>query len=135
MFNDTHSKNIATSNLRHEEDGFLAIKQFDENGFILTNQSTYHSSISLFKHNVYEDLLPQKFEDISEHTIKTWLSFNPEIILLGTGITHLFLPQKLVSLCYEQHIGIETMKTDAACRTFRILAGEMRLALGLFITK
>ena len=50
----------------------------------------------------------------------------PELILFGSGERIRFpQPQWLQSL-YTRRIGVETMDTQAACRTFNFLAGEGR---------
>lgn len=50
----------------------------------------------------------------------------PEIILIGTGPTHIFLHPKIIAQLAAQGIGLETMTTAAACRTFTMLQSEGR---------
>jgi len=49
-----------------------------------------------------------------------------EIILLGCGSKQLFAPPALLGAFIAKGMGLETMDTAAACRTFNILAGEGR---------
>ncbi|MDO4248793.1 MAG: Mth938-like domain-containing protein [Neisseria sp.] len=50
----------------------------------------------------------------------------PEVILVGTGATHHFLHPKIAAGLAAQGIGLETMTTAAACRTFMVLQSEGR---------
>jgi uncharacterized protein len=50
----------------------------------------------------------------------------PELVLLGSGTRLRFVAPALLRPLIEQRIGVETMDTPAACRTFNILAGEGR---------
>ena len=47
-------------------------------------------------------------------------------MLLGSGTRLRFVAPALLRPLIEQRIGVETMDTPAACRTFNILAGEGR---------
>ena len=59
---------------------------------------------------------------------------NAEIILLGCGSKQLFAPPVLLGAFISKRMGLETMDTAAACRTFNILAGEgRRVAAILFL--
>jgi len=50
----------------------------------------------------------------------------PELVVFGSGLRLRFpRPQWLEGL-YAQRIGVETMDTQAACRTFNFLVGEGR---------
>ncbi|MBI2225497.1 MAG: hypothetical protein HYU44_11240, partial [Betaproteobacteria bacterium] len=54
------------------------------------------------------------------------LALKPEIVLLGTGAMLRF-PSPALSRCLtEAHVGLEVMDTNAACRTYNILAAEGR---------
>jgi uncharacterized protein len=50
----------------------------------------------------------------------------PEIVLIGTGSKQIFLPPELMMFFYSRNTGFEVMTTDAACRTFNVLASEGR---------
>ncbi|KPN70660.1 Mth938-like domain-containing protein [Neisseria sp. 83E34] len=50
----------------------------------------------------------------------------PEVILVGTGRKHSFLHPKITAKLAAKGIGLETMTTPAACRTFMILQSEGR---------
>jgi uncharacterized protein len=54
------------------------------------------------------------------------LALQPEVILLGTGARQQFPPAALLQAVLSRGVGLEVMATDAACRTFNVLASEYR---------
>ncbi len=85
---------------------------------------------------------PEYINDINESNLKQIRPLEPEIIILGTGENHLFLPANLICFDLKEKnqvsaflgvendknisLNIECMSTAAACRTFNILASENR---------
>ncbi|MEE9333164.1 MAG: MTH938/NDUFAF3 family protein [Granulosicoccaceae bacterium] len=49
-----------------------------------------------------------------------------EIIILGTGTTHIFPPMKLMAALHAKRMALEVMNTRAACRTYSVLVSEQR---------
>ncbi len=66
----------------------------------------------------FEDLTPAHFEQLAQ--LKT------ELVVFGSGSRLRFVAPALSRALIEQQIGMETMDTQAACRTYNILAGEGR---------
>lgn len=128
------SPNVGLSNLRKEDPGYLAIKRYGNNEFTLTNDETYQGAIVLYKDQIYTDLAPISFADLNKSFFRKWLSLKPEMVLIGTGDKHEFLNAEQQSYFYTKGIGIETMKTDSACRTYSIIAGEMRNVVVVLFT-
>jgi uncharacterized protein len=50
----------------------------------------------------------------------------PELVIFGSGKRLRFVRPALLQSLINRGIGVETMDTQAACRTFNILAGEGR---------
>ncbi|MGB3068910.1 MAG: Mth938-like domain-containing protein [Ottowia sp.] len=50
----------------------------------------------------------------------------PELVIFGSGERLRFPRPQWLRPLIEAHIGVETMDTPAACRTYNILAGEGR---------
>jgi len=61
------------------------------------------------------------------------VNFKPEILVLGTGVKQRFLQPRVLVAISNQRIGVETMDTPAACRTFNILVAEGRKVAGAFL--
>jgi uncharacterized protein len=72
------------------------------------------------------DWAPQRFEDLTPHDFEILAVSGVELVIFGSG-TRLRFPQAawLKSLM-AMGIGLETMDTPAACRTYNILASEGR---------
>lgn len=61
------------------------------------------------------------------------IDLDPEIILVGTGPDVLLPNVELMRSLAERSIGLETMTTPAACRTFNVLLNEhRRVVVALF---
>ena len=67
-----------------------------------------------------------RFEDLSEGHFTQLLQTRPELVIFGSGAKLRFPPPALLRALMAQRIGVETMDTLAACRTYNILAGEGR---------
>lgn len=61
---------------------------------------------------------PQHFEQI--------LALSPELVIFGSGERLRFPSPGALRPLYEARVGIETMDTAAACRTFNVLVTEGR---------
>lgn len=72
-----------------------------------------------------EELQASHFEAIA--------AFGPELVIFGSGQRHRFVSPALYRSLIERRIGIETMDTAAACRTFNVLVNEGRKVLGAFV--
>lgn len=71
--------------------------------------------------NQFEDLTATHFSMLASIT-----SEPPELVIFGSGSRLRFLRPALFSRLMDQRIGLETMDTAAACRTYNILASEGR---------
>ena len=68
----------------------------------------------------------QSFEHLGSQHFAQLADLDVELIIFGSGERLRFpKPEWLVDLM-QSHLGIETMDTQAACRTYNILAGEGR---------
>ena len=66
----------------------------------------------------YEALSAEHFALLAEH--------GPELVIFGSGARLRFPRPQWLRPLIERRIGFETMDTQAACRTYNILAGEGR---------
>jgi uncharacterized protein len=67
-----------------------------------------------------------RFEDLTEEHFTQLAATQPELVIFGSGTRLRFAPPVFMRALMQQRIGIETMDTLAACRTYNILAGEGR---------
>ena len=54
------------------------------------------------------------------------VAFKPELVLFGSGLRLRFPAPALLRPLIDAHIGVETMDTAAACRTYNVLLAEGR---------
>ncbi len=67
-----------------------------------------------------------RFEELTVAHFEQLARIQPELVIFGSGERLRFAPLKLLRPLIEAGIGVETMDTPAACRTYNILAGEGR---------
>lgn len=65
-------------------------------------------------------------ETIGLEALRPAIELAPEIILIGTGRDVLLPNIELMRSLAAEAIGVETMTTPAACRTFNVLLNEHR---------
>ena len=75
-----------------------------------------------------------RFEDLTDAHFEQLAQLQTELVIFGSGTRLRFPATVLTRALIERQIGIETMDTQAACRTYNILAGEGRhVAVALLI--
>lgn len=67
-----------------------------------------------------------RFEQLTAEHFALLAETKPELVIFGSGSRLRFPPPAFLGLLMAQRIGLETMDTLAACRTYNILAGEGR---------
>jgi uncharacterized protein len=72
-------------------------------------------------------------QDLSALHFERIVELQPEVVIYGSGVRLQFPPPALLRVLYERRIGIETMDTAAACRTYNVLASEGRRVLGALL--
>ena len=72
------------------------------------------------------DWKTDRVEDIDNHAIDQIVDMGCEIVLIGCGARQTFLSAEQMVAFYSKGLGVEIMTTDAACRTFNVLASEGR---------
>ena len=87
----------------------------------------------LTRDDVVRGWAPGGFDALGDGDYAALLAHTPEIVILGTGATQRFPHPRLLRALHEAHVGVETMATIAACRTFNILSGEGRRAIAALI--
>lgn len=68
--------------------------------------------------STFEELTPEHFALLAD--------FEAEVVIFGSGERNRFPPPAWLQPLMARRIGLETMDTQAACRTYNILAGEGR---------
>lgn len=75
----------------------------------------------------------ERYEDLTADHFAALIATQPELVIFGSG-NRLRFPKPVFLRALMQHrIGIETMDTLAACRTYNILAGEGRQVIAALL--
>lgn len=94
--------------------------------WITVNGERHTGSILLSAHLGPRAWNCQSFEDLGPAHFAQLLDFRPEMVLFGSGSRLRFPQPHWLQSLYAQRIGVETMDTQAACRTFNFLVAEGR---------
>lgn len=93
---------------------------------IRIGDTVYSKSIAITPDDVMEDWPAKPIAELSVDDFETLLEGAPAMLVLGTGRQNIFAPRELVFAFARRGIGLEVMDTQAAARTFNVLAGEGR---------
>ncbi len=68
----------------------------------------------------------QRFEDLTAAHFSLLATLDAELVIFGSGTRIRFPQPAWLAPLMARRVGVETMDTPAACRTYNILAGEGR---------
>jgi uncharacterized protein len=71
----------------------------------------------------------ERFEDLTAEHFGAIAALSPELVIFGSGDRIRFPSPALLRPLIDKRIGIETMDTAAACRTYNVLVSEGRRAV------
>ena len=74
-----------------------------------------------------------RFDQLTEAHFAMLAETQPELVIFGSGTRLRFAPPAFMRVLMQKRIGVETMDTLAACRTYNILAGEGRQVLAALL--
>jgi uncharacterized protein len=81
----------------------------------------WQGEIQSWEPTTFEALLAQHFEQVA--------ALRPELVIFGSGQRLRFPQPALLRPLIEQGVGVESMDSAAACRTYNVLVGEGRRAV------
>jgi uncharacterized protein len=67
-----------------------------------------------------------RLDELTAAHFERLLVLQPELVIFGSGSRLRFVAPKFQQALMAQRIGVETMDTAAACRTFNVLVSEGR---------
>jgi uncharacterized protein len=76
---------------------------------------------------------PGEVQALTASHFEQVLALNPELLIFGSGDRLSFVSAALYRSLIEARVGIETMDTAAACRTYNVLASEGRSVVAALI--
>lgn len=95
-------------------------------GWIDINKQRYSSSLILLPNQLMPNWDATDLDSIKPEHFEQIASYQPDVVLLGTGKRHQFIHPKLSIALAKANISLECMSSDAACRTYNILMAEGR---------
>ncbi|MBQ0931292.1 Mth938-like domain-containing protein [Ideonella alba] len=104
-----------------------------EPGRIWVHQTPFQSSLLVPWRGEVEAWPAQAPGELTAEHFGRLLAWSPELVVFGSGERQRFVHPSLYSALIERRIGIETMDTAAAARTFNVLVTEGRRVLGAFL--
>jgi uncharacterized protein len=103
----------------------LTIRAYDSTHIMIGGQR-YSEPLIITPDAVETERLPPRFSDLAVEHFVAIAEQGAEIILVGSGIRQLFLPQAITSALGARGVGLESMSTASAIRCYNVLAAEQR---------
>lgn len=118
--------------VHHQTTAFLSVRSISAEG-IRIGEDWYQQSILLTGNAIR--LLPeiQCLADISNQLLESALENSPDVVLIGTGAVVLQPSRDQYLDWLNAPVGIESMDTRAASRTFNVLISEDRPVTAILI--
>lgn len=104
-------------------------------GCIEVNHIRLNRSVIVSPNQLFENWAPQTVGELSITSLSFAIELKPDILLIGTGSTHVLLPIELYGDLINHGIGVEIMDTRAACRTYNALSAENRHVIAALIIR
>jgi uncharacterized protein len=95
-------------------------------GWVAIRNEKITSSVVIGSGGERFDWACNRFEDLTTEHFRQLAAMNTELVIFGSGIRIRFPQAAWIRPLIEKQTGIETMDTQAACRTYNILAAEGR---------
>ena len=95
-------------------------------GWVVVNGMKYTSSVVVSTLGAPHLWDCAQFEDLQGSHFDRLAQMDAELVIFGSGERIRFPKPALLQALYAKRIGVETMDTQAACRTYNFLAGEGR---------
>jgi uncharacterized protein len=95
-------------------------------GWIVVNGEKIERSVVLGSRGERVDWAAPDFAGLASEHFTLLATLKPELVIFGSGNRLRFPPPQWLEPLMIGRIGLETMDTAAACRTYNILAGEGR---------
>ena len=113
-------------------DGPNAISRHGPTGVIVNGVEFRRSSIVPWQGEVRAWSV-NRFSALSEQHFALLAELAPELVIFGSGARLRFVRPALLRALIDRRIGIETMDTPAACRTYNVLLSEGRAVVAALL--
>lgn len=112
--------------------GTNAITRIEAGRLWVGNQAFGHSLVVPWRGEV-QDWQAARHDELTAEHFARLAALKPEVVIFGSGARLRFPAPALLRALIEARIGVETMDTGAAARTYNVLASEGRTVVGAFL--
>lgn len=109
-------------------EGLNAISRHGADG-VIVNGAEYRRSVIVPWRGVVTPWEVGSFESLTEAHFEALVALAPELVIFGSGVRLRFPNPRLLEPLMARRIGIETMDSPAACRTYNVLLAEGRAVI------
>lgn len=102
-------------------------------GWIAVNGERHTSNLIVNAKTGWQPWNCPSFEALEAQHFEIFADLRPELILFGSGERLRFAQPAWLQKLYALRIGVETMDSQAACRTYNFLAGEGRQVIAALL--
>lgn len=113
-------------------DGLNAISRHSSEGVIVNSQTYTNSLVVPWQGEVTAWEVPD-FERLEAAHFEKLAAMKPQLVIFGSGARLRFPPPRLLAGLMKARIGVETMDTAAACRTYNVLLAEGRAVVAALL--
>ena len=106
-------------------DGVNNITRYDVDN-LRVNADLHKTSVLVPWVGQVKDWQATGVEALTQAHFDALLEYDPEVVIFGSGPKLRFVSPALYRSLIERRIGVETMDSGAACRTYTVLANEGR---------
>lgn len=105
-------------------------------GWLSIGPEEFHHSLIIGSDGYQKNWDCSHFDNLSAEHFAPLALLNAELVIFGSGTTTRFAPPQWLQPLIAKRIGVESMATAAACRTYNVLATEgRRVVAALLIEK
>jgi uncharacterized protein len=101
--------------------------------WIAVNGQRHQHSLLITSTGLLQPWRPTHFDSLEASDFEVLTSLGVELAVFGSGRRLRFIPPAWQAPLMATRLGLETMDTPAACRTYNILAGEGRPVAALLL--
>jgi len=101
-------------------------------GWVAVNGQRFEHSL-VIGHTVLTPWGCPDFAALKADHFEQLAALDPELVVFGSGPILQFPAPALLTSLYARRVGVETMDTQAACRTYNFLVGEGRRAVAALL--
>jgi len=84
------------------------------------------TNLVISKDRLIDNWSVDSYQNLATQHLDQFISWQPELILIGTGMIPSFPNPELIAYAGSKNIGLEIMDTGAACRSYNLLIDEGR---------